>query len=533
MSGTSPRHPGRTGRQVSPRAAAGFSAAAAILFLLVAAGWVLFAPQQLGGQTAYVIVNGNSMEPGMKRGDLAVVRRADDYRPGDVVTYRHPEVGHVIHRIVDEEGGRYTLQGDNNDFTDSYRPGRGEVVGRLWFTVPGAGRLLWHLRDPLWGGLVLFVAFAGLLGGSAGTRRAAARPAGRHHQRGGGHPMAPIYRNWQDAFALLLAVGLAFGALAWVGFSRGLEKSVPADLEYTQRGEFIYDAAAADGSIYDAGRATTGEPVYLRLSDRVTFGFSYEFLASRPAAVSGSYQLVAELGDASGWKRTIPIGEPGTFEGTAFQAKGTLDLAAVREQIAALEAQSGVVNDRYSVTIKPQVRISGELDGLPFERGFEAAALPLALDRSRLWLNSADPEGLLRPSETSVVTAQRLVGNAVQLWFVRVPVLAARIAGAAGAVIAFGAAGALVAAAARRGWGEPSSAASGAAAVRIAGSGRFESADVIDVASMADLERIAERTGGIILQEAGPGRHVCYVRDGAAVYRFAPEQAEYGTERAA
>ncbi|GIW17131.1 MAG: hypothetical protein KatS3mg064_0288 [Tepidiforma sp.] len=533
MSGTAPGHTARAARQAGPRAAAAFAAAGALLFLLAAAGWVLFAPQQLGGQTAYVIVNGNSMEPGMQRGDLAIVRRADDYRPGDVVTYRHPEVGHVIHRIIDVEDGRYTLQGDNNDFTDSYHPGRGEVVGRLWFRVPGAGRVLWHLRSPLWTGIVLSVAFAGLLGSSARPRPGSAAAARRNHHRGGGHPMAPIYRNWQDALALLLAVGLGFAALAWVGFGRGLEKTVPAEREYTQRGEFVYDAAAADGSIYDAGRATTGEPVYLRLSDRVTFGFSYEFLASRPASVSGSYHLVAELGDASGWKRTIPVGEPGTFEGTAFQAKGTLDLAAVREQIAALEAQSGVVNDRYSVTIKPQVRISGELDGLPFESRFDAAALPLALDRSRLWLNSAEPAALLRPSETSVVTAQRTVGNHVQIWFVSVPVVAARIAGSAGALIAFGSAGALIAAAARRGWGERAGGTSPAAPVRIAGSGRFESADVIDVASMADLERIAERTGGIILQEARPGSHVCYVRDGAAVYRFVLEQAEYGTERAA
>lgn len=509
------------------------AAAAALLFLLVGAGWTLFAPQQLGGQTAYVIVNGNSMEPGMKRGDLALVRPADDYRPGDVVTYRHPDIGYVIHRIIKENSGRYTLRGDHNDFDDSYRPGRGEVVGRLWFRVPGAGRLLWHLRDPVWGGLVLFVAFAGLLGGAAGTRSTAPRPDGRNHQRGGGHPMATIYRNWQDTVVLLLAVAVGFAALAWAGFSRGLEKAVPGEWEYTQRGEFSYDAAAADGSIYDAGRASTGEPVFLRLSDRVTFGFSYEFLASSPATIAGSYQLVAELGDASGWKRTIPIGEPGSFEGTAFEAKGTLDLQAVRDHIAALETQSGVVNDRYLVTIKPRVRISGELDGLPFETRFDAAALPMSLDRSRLWLNSAEPAALLRPSETGSVSAKRTIGNQVQVWFVSIPVIAARIAGAAGAVAAVAAVGGLLFGAARSGWGQPAGAAGLAEPIRIAASGRFESAEVVDVASMADLERVAERTGGLILQEAGPGSHVCYVRDGTVVYRFTPGTAEYSTEQVA
>jgi hypothetical protein len=50
---------------------------------------------------------------------------------------------------------------------------------------------------------------------------------------------------------------------------------------------------------------------------------------------------------------------------------------------------------------------------------------------------------------------------------------------------------------------------------------------------MEDLERLATRTGGIILQEARPEQHVCYVRDGAVVYRFAFDPGEYGTERAA
>ena len=39
------------------------SFASAIALALVTAAWVMFAPIQVGGQAAYAIVSGNSMEP--------------------------------------------------------------------------------------------------------------------------------------------------------------------------------------------------------------------------------------------------------------------------------------------------------------------------------------------------------------------------------------------------------------------------------------------------------------------------------------
>lgn len=510
-----------------PRFRPGAAIATALLVVAVLLAWVFFAPQQLGGQTAYVIVNGNSMEPGMHRGDLALVRPVDDYRPGDVVTYRHPDLGYVIHRIVSEEAGRFTLEGDNNDFLDSYHPERSEVVGRLWIHVPRLGQLFWHLRSPLWGGLVLLFAFAGLLGGSASAKTRSARPSPSPGK--GGPLMNTAIRNWQDTFVLLLAAAVAFGLLAWAGFASGLEKEVPAERPYTQHGSFSYEADSADGRIYDAGRATTGEPVYLRLSDAVNFAFDYEFSSPAAADIRGTYHLVAEIGDTAGWKRTIPLAEPGSFEGTSFRATGTLRLADILDHIATLEAQSDVRSDRYTVTIRPRIVVEGNLDGVALKTNFDAAALPLALDRSRLWLNSGTPEKALAPTEAGIATAQQRVTNSVQIWFVEVPVLAARLVGAVGTVLAIAAAFGLLTAAARRGWGNERA----TLAVRIAGGAPFEAAEVIEVASLHDLERVAERIGGVVLQEIRPDAHICYVRDGAVVYRYAGPPLEYGTERAA
>ena len=42
----------------------------------------------------------------------------------------------------------------------------------------------------------------------------------------------------------------------------------------------------------------------------------------------------------------------------------------------------------------------------------------------------------------------------------------------------------------------------------------------MDVASLDDLGRIAERVGGIVLQEARPGYHAYFVRDQDVTYRY-------------
>lgn len=131
------------------------------LLALLAVGlfvaWFLFLrpPAFLGGPTSYVRVSGVSMEPSLREGDLAVVRKQGSYSPGDVVAFRVPkgEPGDgaiVIHRIVGgsaEDG--FIMQGDNKENPDLWRPTQDDIVGGMWFSVPLAGRLLAFLQSPL------------------------------------------------------------------------------------------------------------------------------------------------------------------------------------------------------------------------------------------------------------------------------------------------------------------------------------------------------------------------------------------------
>ncbi len=164
--------------------------------LLVA--WFFFLrPMALGGPASYLVVSGVSMEPNLHTGDLVVVRQLDSYQVGDVVAYRVPEGqpsagAVVIHRIVggDAQNG-FIMQGDNNSGPDPWRPGQAGILGRSWVELPGSGRLLLILRQPMALALLLGgIAGIWVLGGGppkAGRSRAGRKPNGiaaRHASTG-------------------------------------------------------------------------------------------------------------------------------------------------------------------------------------------------------------------------------------------------------------------------------------------------------------------------------------------------------------
>ena len=111
--------------------------------------WAALAPPQLGGSTSYVITEGVSMLPHYHTADLVVLHKQSTYRVGQVAAYHNPTLRTVVmHRIVAVNGSRYLFKGDNNNFTDSYEPSAGQIIGAQWFHLPGAGRWVRQLRQP-------------------------------------------------------------------------------------------------------------------------------------------------------------------------------------------------------------------------------------------------------------------------------------------------------------------------------------------------------------------------------------------------
>lgn len=151
------------------------------MLMLVLAGWFLvLRPTSLGGPLSLVMVSGESMEPTMETGDLAVILHRAHYDVGDVVAFR-PEgattgAGRsmVIHRIVDGDAGSgFVTQGDGNEWLDPWETAPEQVAGEMAFFVPGAGHVVSRLMDPVTLGALFaaVTAFLVIVGSDSSKRR--------------------------------------------------------------------------------------------------------------------------------------------------------------------------------------------------------------------------------------------------------------------------------------------------------------------------------------------------------------------------
>ncbi len=121
----------------------------ALMVSILATIWIVFAPVQIGGQAGYIIITGNSMEPLFHTGDLVIVRRAPIYGIGTAVAYKNAILGRVVfHRIIDQELDRFIFKGDNNTWTDSYKPTQAELIGELWIHLSLVGNSVLWARQP-------------------------------------------------------------------------------------------------------------------------------------------------------------------------------------------------------------------------------------------------------------------------------------------------------------------------------------------------------------------------------------------------
>lgn len=494
-------------------------ALALLLALLVAA----LAPVQLGGRAAFVIIRGSSMEPLYKSGDLVIARAASDYAVGDIVTYLHPSLGPVIHRIIGREDERWVLQGDNNDFIDGYRPVDAELIGRSALHIPAVGTALIFLRQsPLLTTI--------LLGGSALAMTLATDQRRRQFVRRKARAEAPRAAAATSAGreTLVLALGLlSIASLVLAGFalSRPTQVVVAEELSYKQRGAFGYTAAAPPG-IYDAPAVRAGEPVFRSLAERVRFSFAYTLEADEPVVATGSYGMVAELSLQNGWKRTIELLPERPFNGGSFESSADLDLAEVEALIERLQEQTGLQHQQFYLAVVPSVKIAGTLDGQLLRESF-APRLEFLLDPVAISVLRGDEADPLQPVQGSAIQRERSQRNTIGVLGLRLDVERARTLGLAGFLV--GALGAVVAAAPLVSMLRGSEHARirlryGALIVEGADVAEAAGARTVALGSIDDLARLAERHGSLIIAEgSGAARRYALYESGLA-YVYAPDR---------
>lgn len=453
--------------------------------------WAVFAPASVGGAFSYVVVRGDSMGPSIEHGDVVLLDHADDYEPGDVVAYRHPELGVVLHRITHDNGSSYTVQGDNRNTPDTFQPTTDDIIGRGTRVVPSVGLLVHELQSPRNALLLL----AGAIGLGVVTRQPddsqrgprrrrpaandgrtpppldarrsgarfedprAAGPADRNGGDNGSAPRvrpsavnapyaAPFLRSLEprrggrpprgpggldlgrfsfygplggQLLAGVIALMLLAVGLPLVASSQGSTELTTAAVPVGIEGSFRY-GPEADGRLFAGDPDAPPQPVFRALSDAIPVVYEYTVASESafdPESVTGSYELVAEVRHANGWREPIVIQPTTLFAGDHVALNGTLDLAAVDVIIDRFEGATGISSDIYELGIVATIAIEGELAGQPFNH---RVVHPIGFRLTELQLQFDERAGNLELIEGTTVTTLAATARVLTLPFLGIEV---------------------------------------------------------------------------------------------------------------
>lgn len=141
-----------------------------IATMLGVAGLLVGSMLPIPGNIEIKIVKSGSMEPAIPTGSLVIVKPSASfaYNVGDVITFGADTKKEVptTHRIVAVQGTPseriFVTKGDANEDIDQESVALSEVIGKVLWSVPGAGYVLAFAREPL--GFALLIGIpAGLI----------------------------------------------------------------------------------------------------------------------------------------------------------------------------------------------------------------------------------------------------------------------------------------------------------------------------------------------------------------------------------
>ncbi len=406
--------------------------------------WLSFAPTKVGGSTTYSVTSGISMEPLLHKGDLAFVRAQSSYHVGDLTLYQSPVVHQpVLHRIIVIQDGKYFFQGDNNNFVDPGYATRDELIGTMWFSIPGAGSILGWFGEPTHAGLIAGLGAMAIVLASITTTRSR-----RRRRRKGPHTMKPkspsspsspsssssssepspaaapliadeppsearraradesgpsakFRRRPPSYFAgprsSLIALGVTVTLavlMLGVGFTRPADRIGTMSDAYQQTGTFSYSGTAnAPTSVYPTGKFVTGDPIYPSLVDNVTLRFKYRLISALPHGTTGTIEMRAlVLSQTDTWKEASTVIPRTKFTGDTTSISVEFPLESLYTLIDSVTQESGATGANYSVDIQPVVHIKGTVGNQPVDEKF-APVLPFAVTQAsvRVDATSAPP----------------------------------------------------------------------------------------------------------------------------------------------
>ena len=89
---------------------------------------------------SFFIVKTGSMEPEIIAGELIIVKKQDDYKKDEIITYKENDI-YVTHRIVEKKGNSYVTKGDANNEND-FEITNNDILGKVVFHSFFGGKLV-------------------------------------------------------------------------------------------------------------------------------------------------------------------------------------------------------------------------------------------------------------------------------------------------------------------------------------------------------------------------------------------------------
>ncbi len=105
------------------------------------------------GNFQVLTVLSGSMEPDIKTGSIVVIKPAESYKIGEVITFGKNSETPTTHRIenIEVTEGRvlYTTKGDANNAPDAKTVLKRDIIGKVLFSVPFIGYAVDAVKKPI------------------------------------------------------------------------------------------------------------------------------------------------------------------------------------------------------------------------------------------------------------------------------------------------------------------------------------------------------------------------------------------------
>ena len=467
------------------------------------------------------------MEPTYHRGDLVLVRTEKNYEVGDIVTYMHPTLGPIIHRIVGETSEGFIFKGDNNTWLDTHPMTEDAIVGKAWVHLRGGANYLEKVRDPSILAIFVFGSLLALM--AVGVKRNSTDPYKWYNSATMTDFRSKLGENIEGVLYIAGAFALGFALLAIVAFRNPLTKEVPLEIPYEHSGEFMY-FSSAPGDVYEDNFIRSGDPIFLNLIQEFDIDFQYDIHSPEASKVSGTHRLDLEIRDLSGWRRTLVLDQETPFEESNFTVTGTINIHELQKIVRSLEQKTGLHRSFYEVVIIPTIYIEGTLGGYIFTDRFSPELLfqfddvQLQLIRNNDPLNNSDP---LEPHAMEIVERTKTIDETISILGFEFSVRDARWVSVVGLILTLGVLGlaAYEISESMQAGGTRHIRTKYASLIIEVEPRKFKSSEqVVDLSSMDDLARIATNNDKMIFHFQTGQTHTYYVTDNGAAYRFTTDE---------